>query len=239
MLGSPWLPRILNVRLDTALDPGEYPHHTPSRDTDCCLPEGQTRRHSRPKFSGLNTFKVGSTRDLCTSPAFVPTHRRTCYQTHRKARYWARGARLPRRDFHPLEHAALPGRTVPFSLPTHQSPQPNTASRTPQVAKSEDHCDGMTGTACRPENLACPSADLAETDRVMRTGSCANSIRARGSATTLIRCRIYSCNVSFCQKQRFPSCITGRTIYGQAQRSPPYRQVLSPGPRVSGASDSS
>jgi hypothetical protein len=30
-----------------------------------------------------------------------------------KARYWARGSRLPRRDSHPLEHAALPGRTDP------------------------------------------------------------------------------------------------------------------------------
>ncbi len=68
----------------------------------------------QPKFSGLNTFKVGSTRYLCTSPAFVPTHRRACYQSRRKARYWARGSRLPRRDSHPLEHAALPGRTVPY-----------------------------------------------------------------------------------------------------------------------------
>jgi len=67
----------------------------------------------QPKFSGLNTFKVGFTRYLCTSPAFVPTHRLACYQTRRKARYWARGARLPRRDSHPLEHATLPGRTVP------------------------------------------------------------------------------------------------------------------------------
>jgi hypothetical protein len=69
-----------------------------------------------PNLSGLNTFKVGSTRYLCTSPAFVPTHRLACYQTRRKARYWARGARLPRRDSHPLEHAALPGRTVPYFL---------------------------------------------------------------------------------------------------------------------------
>jgi hypothetical protein len=69
----------------------------------------------QPKFSGLNTFRVGSTRYLCTSPAYRPTHRRACYQPRRKARYWARGSRLPRRDFHPLEHAALPGRTVPTS----------------------------------------------------------------------------------------------------------------------------
>jgi hypothetical protein len=64
-------------------------------------------------FSGLNTFKGGSTRYLCTSPAFVPTHRRVRCRPRRKARYWARGARLPRRDSHPLDHAALPGRTVP------------------------------------------------------------------------------------------------------------------------------
>ena len=76
----------------------------------------------QPKFSGLNAFRVGITRYLCTSPAFAPTHRRACYQSRRKARYWARGSRLPRRDFHPLEHAALPGRTRPFSLfPIHNT----------------------------------------------------------------------------------------------------------------------
>ncbi len=31
-----------------------------------------------------------------------------------RARYWARGARLPRQDSHPLEHATLPGQTNPF-----------------------------------------------------------------------------------------------------------------------------
>jgi hypothetical protein len=51
MRGSPWLPRILDlrlhtVRLDTASDPGEYPCRSPERDTDCCLPAGQNRRHS-------------------------------------------------------------------------------------------------------------------------------------------------------------------------------------------------
>ncbi len=229
---------IHTVRLDTASDPGEYPCRSPERDTDCCLPAGQNRRHSptkifgaqhlqgrlhplplhlacasaeastrllpvtpqgsilgsrltitqaglapartrglarphcprfslspflllpknvvcprfsprsgstrprtpgsiraarqsatrivacrrdktvgthQPKFSGLNTFRVGFTRYLCTSPAHQPKHRRACYQSRRKARYWARGSRLPRRDSHPLEHAALPGRTVPVS----------------------------------------------------------------------------------------------------------------------------
>jgi hypothetical protein len=66
-----------------------------------------------PSLSGLNTGNVGSTRYLCTSPAHQPTHRLVCYQPRRKARYWARGARLPRRDSHPLEHATLPGRTCP------------------------------------------------------------------------------------------------------------------------------
>jgi hypothetical protein len=70
----------------------------------------------QPNFSGLNTLKVGSTRYLCTSPAYQPKHRRACYQSRRKARYWARGARLPRRDSHPLEHAALLGHTIPIFL---------------------------------------------------------------------------------------------------------------------------
>jgi len=39
----------------------------------------------RQNLSGLNTFRVGVTRYLCTSPAFVPTHRRACYQSRRKA----------------------------------------------------------------------------------------------------------------------------------------------------------
>ena len=45
----------------------------------------------RLKFSGLKTFKVGSTRYLYTSPAFAPTHRHARYRSRRKARYWARG----------------------------------------------------------------------------------------------------------------------------------------------------
>ena len=47
-----WLPRVLNVRLDTASDPGEYPCRSPWRDTDCCLPAGQNRRHSPTKIFG-------------------------------------------------------------------------------------------------------------------------------------------------------------------------------------------
>jgi hypothetical protein len=43
--------------------------HSPERGADCCLPEAQTRRHSPTKFSRLNTFRVGFTRYLCTSPA--------------------------------------------------------------------------------------------------------------------------------------------------------------------------
>ena len=52
MRGSPWLPRVLNVRLDTAWDPGEYAYRSPKRSTGCCLPEGQTRRHSPTKIFG-------------------------------------------------------------------------------------------------------------------------------------------------------------------------------------------
>ena len=51
-LGSPWLPRILNVRLDTASDPGEYQRRSPSRSAGCCLPAGQNRRHSPTKPFG-------------------------------------------------------------------------------------------------------------------------------------------------------------------------------------------
>ena len=69
-----------------------------------------------PNFSGLNTFKVGSTRSLYTSPAFAPTHRHARYRSRRKARYWARGSRLPRWDLHPLDYATLPSRTVPHYL---------------------------------------------------------------------------------------------------------------------------
>jgi hypothetical protein len=113
MRGSPWLPRVLNVRLDTASDPGEYPCRSPERDTDCCLPAGQNRRHSPTKIFGAQHLQ-GRLHPLPLHLAcFRPTHRRVCYQLRRKARYWARGSRLPRRDLHPLEHAALPGRTVP------------------------------------------------------------------------------------------------------------------------------
>lgn len=52
MRGSPWLPRIRNVRLDTVSDPGEYPCRSPERDTDCCLPAGRSRRHSPTKIFG-------------------------------------------------------------------------------------------------------------------------------------------------------------------------------------------
>jgi hypothetical protein len=45
----------------------------------------------RLNLSGLYTFKVGLTRYLCTSPAFVPTHLHARYQARSKARYRARG----------------------------------------------------------------------------------------------------------------------------------------------------
>ena len=38
----------------------------------------------QPKFSGLNTFRGGFTRYLCTSPAFVPTHPQGCCQSPRQ-----------------------------------------------------------------------------------------------------------------------------------------------------------
>ncbi len=58
-----------------------------------------------------------------------------------------------------------------------------TEYRSPRVAKSDHHCDGMKGTPCIPENLCCPLAGLAETDSVMWTGMPADSIKARAPAT--------------------------------------------------------
>ena len=57
MHGSPWLPRALEVRLDTASDPGEYPCHSPARDPDYGLPEGPTRRHSRRQLFGAQSLQ--------------------------------------------------------------------------------------------------------------------------------------------------------------------------------------
>lgn len=45
----------------------------------------------RLNISGLYTFRVGFTRYLCTSPAFLPTHQPAHYWTCSKAGYWARG----------------------------------------------------------------------------------------------------------------------------------------------------
>jgi len=50
--GSPRLPRTLNVRLDMAQDPGEYPYRWPWRNTDRCLRAGQNPRHSPTKIFG-------------------------------------------------------------------------------------------------------------------------------------------------------------------------------------------
>jgi hypothetical protein len=83
------------------------------------LPTGGTKPSAltNQNFRGSTPSGPASPVTLCTSPAFAPTNRRACYQSRRKARYWARGSRLPRRDSHPLEHATLPGRTVPgFTL---------------------------------------------------------------------------------------------------------------------------
>ncbi len=92
----------------------------------------------QPKLSGLNTVKVGFTRYLCTSPAFVATHRLVCYQPRRKAQYWARGARLARRDAHPLEHASFPVRTVP-ALPASRHERTRVRAR----KKRPCHCAGL------------------------------------------------------------------------------------------------
>ena len=55
MTGSPWLPHIRNVRLDTASDPGEHPLRLPFRLVGCCLLKGQTHRRSPSEFFGAST----------------------------------------------------------------------------------------------------------------------------------------------------------------------------------------
>jgi hypothetical protein len=51
------------------------------------LPAGGTNPSalSDKFFSGLYTFRGGFTRYLCTSPVFMPTHRRVSYPSRRKA----------------------------------------------------------------------------------------------------------------------------------------------------------
>ena len=70
-------------------------------------------------FSGLNTFKVGSTRYLYTSPAFVPTHRRARVDAPVAGRASRLDTGLAAHDdpsgiCTPLDYATLPSRTDLF-----------------------------------------------------------------------------------------------------------------------------
>ena len=118
-LGSRSLPRILDVRLDTASDPGEYWRRSPLRRL---LPTGETKPSALTNQNSRGSTRSGSASPVTFAPRLLSCLRIDAHVTgRRKARYWARGSRLPRRDSYPLEHAALPGRTVPGI------PQPNYA----------------------------------------------------------------------------------------------------------------
>jgi len=90
-MGSPGLPHILIVRLETAYDPGwsQLSHHDESCAVACWRLE--TIGPSKAVISGLYTFTVSFICYHCSSPAFVPTHQAHCYQFAYKARYPARG----------------------------------------------------------------------------------------------------------------------------------------------------
>ena len=72
----------------------------------------------------------------------------------------------------------------------------------------------MKGKSCIPENLFKPTAGFAETERMMRTGMPADSIRARAPATAPQHDAGYMAATFPSAEQRFPSCNAGRTIYG-------------------------
>ena len=72
----------------------------------------------------------------------------------------------------------------------------------------------MKGKSCIPENLVKPAAGVAETERMMRTGMPANSIRARGPATAPQCDAGYMTATSSLSQPAISSCTAGRTIYG-------------------------
>ncbi len=90
--GYPLLPRNLDLRLEVLLDPGVFAGARQRRPCDCCL---RATRHARPfpmtSFSGLNSFNVGMTRYLYSSPCFMPTHQPPRCRNGCKAKYCARG----------------------------------------------------------------------------------------------------------------------------------------------------
>jgi hypothetical protein len=67
----------------------------------------------------------------------------------------------------------------------------------------------MKGKSCIPENLFKPTADFAETERMMRTGMLADSIRARGPLTATQHDAGYMTATPSSAKQRFPLASRG------------------------------
>ena len=109
---------VVAGKILSASDHGEYRRHSPLRSTGCCLPAGQNRRHSPTKTFGAQHLQ-GRHHPL---PLHLACFR--AYASTRPLPATPQGSILGSRltitqagDFHPLEHAALPGRTVPVFSP--------------------------------------------------------------------------------------------------------------------------
>ncbi len=85
MLGSPRFPWTRIVRLDMASGPGEYLHRSPIRDTGCCLPYGQTRRHS-PTIALRGSTPSRSASSVTLTPRLLSCLRICTPDTARTAR---------------------------------------------------------------------------------------------------------------------------------------------------------
>ena len=114
MRGSPWLPRALNVRLDTALGPRGVSVPL-ARARHGLLPAGGPNPSAFSNQNFRGSTPSGSAPPVTFAPRLLISRSIDAAVTTRAARLdtGLAGSRLPRRDSHPLEHAALPGRTVP------------------------------------------------------------------------------------------------------------------------------
>ncbi len=113
--GSPWLPRILFVKLDATSDPGLSVDTRPIASVRL-LPAGCENPSARSNDAVFGTPRLQGQHHLLPLhlAAFVPTHQAPCYQDTCKARYQACGSQLPGPGLHPLEYAALPGRNPTY-----------------------------------------------------------------------------------------------------------------------------
>ena len=92
VIGSPWLPHNLNVKLDTDLDPGVVAATClVVTATVACWAQETIGQFTNAVISGLNSFRVSLTCYLCASLPFVPTHQAFRYRNACKAQYQARG----------------------------------------------------------------------------------------------------------------------------------------------------